>query len=644
MEKGDLKVLIVEDDQTLGKGLVEAFKKAGFGALLASKPDEALALTQMQVFNAYVIDCLLPKISGLDLIKKLREQIGAGTAVILTSGIYKDKNFVKDALAQTGAIAFFEKPFNLPALIESVEKSLKDLIDDPVEPFQEILYKTSSTPGEKTKAISKTKSLHGFDVMRAISYLMGPSISGTLTLKDRADGNESSISFSEGKIVKAIVKDPLSFFGALLVEKNFISAEELEMALATPNPKKVGERLVDANVISPHVIFIVQAEQMAIRLSLLIKDTSYEISWKDELIPPGDSSIDHALFYSFCSAWITSKLNLQWLKVFYLPLMENKILRNPGFNETHLITRLAPLSNMQGFSNRAVSGVNLQQLVSDHPQEEERILSAIHLMVVTAQISFDKTTKVVDIVSQIARFKRIRHDLENKNFFDILGVSTKSKANEIKRAYHELAKVFHPDKLSATTPEELRSLTRDIFSKMTVAYETLSNETSRANYLKELEQGRAETILQSEALFEEAKAFIKASQATKALEKIRAAMAIRRPTSDLILHYLWARLMTLSAHQDQQRELLDIEAGLGKIPPEDRHSAIYYFVKGLFQKYLGDFDMAKRNLQHALSLMPNFIEAQRELNVMKSSEKNKPVDIFKDDLSSVVSSLFKKKK
>lgn len=644
MEKSELKILVVEDDQTLGKGLVDAFKKVGFSALLASKPDEALAVSRMQVFNAYVIDCLLPKTSGVELARQLREQIGAETPVILTSGIYKDKTFVKEALAKTGAIAFFEKPFILNSLIEKVESVLKDLIDDPIEPFLDILFKSSVTPGEKAKAVTSTKSLHGFELVRAISYLMGPSIRGTLSLKDLADGSSSSISFADSKIVKVNVKDPQSFFGALLVDKNFISAEELELALATPSNKKVGERLVDANLISPHVISIVQSEQMAIRLSLLIKDTSYEVSWKDEPTAIGDSSIDHLLIYSFFSDWVISKLNIQWLKTFYLPLMENKITKTLNFNESHAINYLPPFTTMRDLSSKVVSGTNLQQLVSERTADEEKIFGCIHLLVITGQICFDKTTKVVDITSQIARFKRIKQEIESKNFFEILGVSTKSKANDIKKAYHELAKVFHPDKLAPGTPEELKSLTREIFAKMTVSYEALSNESSKAKYLKELEQGRAEKILQSEALFEEAKVLIKASQATKALEKLRQAMSMRPPTSDLILHNIWARLMTLSAAQDQQKELLDIEASLGKIPPEERHSAIYYFVKGLFQKYLGDVDLATRNLQHALSMMPTFIEAKRELNVLRSSTKSKPVDIFKDDLSSVVSSLFKKKK
>src|SRR5690606_16120039 len=150
------------------------------------------------------------------------------------------------------------------------------------------------------------------------------------------------------------------------------------------------------------------------------------------------------------------------------------------FSDTHPILNLPPLNSLKGFAKRVISGVNLQQLVSEQPQDEEKILGATHLLVLTNLISFDKATKVVDITSQIERFKRIRQELQNKNFFETLGVSTKAKSNDIKRAYHELAKVFHPDKLSQGTPEELKTLTRDIFSKMTVAYETLSNDASKA--------------------------------------------------------------------------------------------------------------------------------------------------------------------
>lgn len=644
MQKNELKILVIDDDMTFGKGTVELLKKAGFTALHVAKPDEAISQAKIQGFNGFIIDCLLPAQSGIEVAKLLNEQHGKEAPIVLISGIYKDKNFVKDALTKTGAIAFFEKPVKAEDLVETFESALKELIDEPTEPFTEILYKQSTTPGERLAAVTSTSSLHGFELPRAINYLLGPSIVGTLNLKDLADNSSSSVSFSNGKITAVKVKDPESYFGALLVEKNYLSSEELELTLANPSQKRVGERLVEANLISPHVISIINSEQMAIRLSRLVKETSYECTWTSDTAPESDAFVDQTILNTFCSDWIISKISLHWLKTFYLPLAENKITKTSAFNENHSVTMLPPLLHQKGFATKAIQGVTLQQLVNERPQEEEKVFGAIHQLVLAGLVAFDKAAKGTDLASQLNRFQKVFNDIKNKNHFEVLGITTKSKSSDIKKSYHELAKVFHPDKLPPGTPEELKILTRDIFAKMTVAYETLSNDTSRTNYLKELEQGRAEKILQSEALFEEGKAHLKAGQVLKAQEKFKVAMSLRPPSSELILHSLWARLMSLSQTKDQQKELMEIEAGLGRIPPEERHSAIYYFVKGLFQKYLGETELAKRNIQHALSLNQNFVEAQRELNLMKSAVQNKPVDIFRDDLSTVVTSLFKKKK
>lgn len=640
MEKSEIKVLIVEDDVNFGRGLVEAFKKSGFGALQAAKPDDAINASKMQVIHAYVIDCLLPKISGVELATKLREQVGDEVPIVLTSGIYKDKSFEKEAVAKTKSIAFLEKPFDVAALIKTVEDSLGSIIDEPLDPFYGLLVKTNTTPIERIKALPK--NLHGYELPRVISYMMNPAVRGTLTLVD--SGETSSIRFADGKIVKVNVKDPESYFGSLLVEKGFLTAEELELTLSATSNKKVGERLVDANLISPHVIAVISSEQMAIRLSKLVKDTSYDASFTEDQSTVTDVVIDQNLFYSFLSEWIRSKIGGDWLRTFYMQLAENKIIKSPQYSDSHPIYNFPPLINYRSQVLKWFGETNIQQLLNEHSHDEDLMLFCVHQLVLASQISFDRSSKAVDPTTQLTRLKRIRDDMKNKNHFEILGINQKSKPAEIKRAYHDLAKVFHPDKLPPTTPKEIVDLARDIFSKMTVAYETLNNEQTRANYVKELEKGRAEKIFQSEGLFEEGKRLLRSGQSSKALDVFKQAIALRPPPSELILYFLWARLMLLHISRDQQKELTDIEFGLGKIPPEERHTAIYYFVKGLLQKFLGDPEQARRNIEHALSLTPNFVEAQRELNVLKAAKTNKTVDIFRDDLSTVVSHLFKKRK
>lgn len=162
--------------------------------------------------------------------------------------------------------------------------------------------------------------------------------------------------------------------------------------------------------------------------------------------------------------------------------------------------------------------------------------------------------------------------------------------------------------------------------------------------MKELEQGNAEKILESESLFDEARSYLKSSQPSKALPLIERALQLRPPTSDLRLHHLWARLQ-LIPNEGIAEYLKSIEADLNRIPPEDRHNSMYYFVKGLYSKVVGDFNAAEKHIKHALSITGNFIEAQRELNILELQKKsNKNVDILNADLKDVVGMLFKKKK
>ena len=82
---------------------------------------------------------------------------------------------------------------------------------------------------------------------------------------------------------------------------------------------------------------------------------------------------------------------------------------------------------------------------------------------------------------------------------------------------------------------------------------------------------------------------------------------------------------------------------LASIPPEDRHSPIFFFVKGLLSVASNESEQARKNFEHAISMDPNFIEARRELNVLRLT-KTKSNDLLKADLKDVVGALFGKRK
>ena len=643
MEKISITIVVVDDDHTFASAIIKALKQSGFNAVHYTNPSELLAATRLQEFHGYLIDCLLPKMSGVDLAVKLKEQgLSEKIPIVLTSGILKDKSFIKETLYKTKADLFLEKPFDVRKLLEVFEQKLEGLIDLPLDPFDELLLKVNATPLERLAAIEKKNSVHGFQLPRIVSALLAPGISGILTLKAPSEDSESSIHFCNGTIVSVRIQDPFSFFGNLIIEKNLLTHEELENALAIPNPnKRVGERLVDANLISPHMIDQINTEQMAIRLSKLIEDISYESKFENAALEPVPAHINCNNIIPFYSDWIMAKISFQWLKTFFLPWMDHGFIKGNKSDLSNLVG-LPPLNRIQNLEDKIFSGTLGSSLHKEKIQED--FLASVYFLLLANRIYFDSNQKVEDIKAHEDRLARIFKDLDGKNHFEILGVNPTSKISEIKRTYHDLAKIFHPDKLAANIPESAKQLTKDIFAKMTKSYSVLTNDHQRSIYLKEIEQGRAENILKSESLFEEAKVLLKSGQAKKAVSLFEAAMALRPPPAEMILYHLWAQILVIDTFPNPKKVLEEINLRLSKIPSEQRHNYVYYFVKGLFQRHIGEIELAKGNLKHALALLPNFVEARRELNVLELQEKNQSVDILHGDITQVVGNIFKKKR
>jgi curved DNA-binding protein CbpA len=72
-------------------------------------------------------------------------------------------------------------------------------------------------------------------------------------------------------------------------------------------------------------------------------------------------------------------------------------------------------------------------------------------------------------------------DLWRVDLFEVLGISQDTEKEEVRNAYKQLAKKFHPDRYPANTAEQEEAKER--FSMINRAYDVLSNEIKRAQYL-----------------------------------------------------------------------------------------------------------------------------------------------------------------
>jgi DNA-binding response OmpR family regulator len=108
-----MKILLVEDDEKLLKSIEEGLKSQKFRVDTALDGEEGLYLALNNQYDVMIIDWMLPKLSGLDLIKKLREKNILTPALILTA-----KGDIEDKIEGLSvADDYLTKPFDFEELI-----------------------------------------------------------------------------------------------------------------------------------------------------------------------------------------------------------------------------------------------------------------------------------------------------------------------------------------------------------------------------------------------------------------------------------------------------------------------------------------------------------------------------------------------
>lgn len=113
-----MKLLIIDDDQNIINLLRLALKAAGYTIDLASDGEQGYQLAQEYHYNLIILDYNLPKLSGRELTKKLRqEEINTPIIIISVRSELGDKT----DLLELGADDYLTKPFALSELIARVK-------------------------------------------------------------------------------------------------------------------------------------------------------------------------------------------------------------------------------------------------------------------------------------------------------------------------------------------------------------------------------------------------------------------------------------------------------------------------------------------------------------------------------------------
>jgi two-component system OmpR family response regulator/two-component system copper resistance phosphate regulon response regulator CusR len=144
-----MNLLVIEDDWVMGKSLAKGLREAGHDCVWVRDGDRGLEAAATQRFDAVVLDLLLPGLSGLDVLRGLRER-GIRTPVLVLTAL----GAVEERVAglNGGADDYLVKPFAFPELLARLEAVRRRVVDRPAAVL---------TAGDLTLDLTNRRVQHG---------------------------------------------------------------------------------------------------------------------------------------------------------------------------------------------------------------------------------------------------------------------------------------------------------------------------------------------------------------------------------------------------------------------------------------------------------------------------------------------------
>lgn len=213
----------------------------------------------------------------------------------------------------------------------------------------------------------------------------------------------------------------------------------------------------------------------------------------------------------------------------------------------------------------------------------------------------------------------------SQSYYEVLGVAQTAAAPEIAAQYFQLAKRWHPDRLSRKD-EDLRDAAERVFARISEAHQVLSDAERRAEYDEVLkagggaaeEQEQIQRMVRAATNFQKAQVLLRRNNHAAAEEAARAALADAPEESDHIALVAWLEANKTGA---------DLEAALASIDraarAEEANLRVRWY-RGQLLKRLGRDRQAIEDFRFIAQRDARHVDAQREIRLYEMQRTRRP--------------------
>ncbi|MFA5055926.1 MAG: response regulator transcription factor [Dehalococcoidia bacterium] len=116
---GNYKILLIEDDSALRQTYSDMLVAEGYTVVTAEDGEQGLAMVRIEKPDVVLLDIILPKLPGFEVLKSIRDDAGTKDTIILVLSVMGEQRHIQKAI-DLGANGYAIKGSNTPS--EVLEK------------------------------------------------------------------------------------------------------------------------------------------------------------------------------------------------------------------------------------------------------------------------------------------------------------------------------------------------------------------------------------------------------------------------------------------------------------------------------------------------------------------------------------------
>lgn len=150
----DIKILIVEDELNIARVIQLELEHEGYDTTIAADGNEALKQLEQQTWSLVLLDIMLPRLSGMEVLRRMRTNKDLTPVILLTA---RDTIVDKVMGLDQGANDYVTKPFEIEELLARIRACLRMAIGSKspsIEKEEELLL-ADLVVNEKTRMIKR---------------------------------------------------------------------------------------------------------------------------------------------------------------------------------------------------------------------------------------------------------------------------------------------------------------------------------------------------------------------------------------------------------------------------------------------------------------------------------------------------------